>query len=126
TVLLNEAVDGLNINPDGVYVGATFGGGGHSRAILKKLGKKGRLIAFDQDKDAWQNQPGDARLIPVKENFRYLKKFLRLHGFSNINGILADLGVSSWHFDAAHRGFSTRWDGPLDMRMDNRLDKTAA
>lgn len=126
TVLLQEAVAGLNIRPDGVYVDATFGGGGHSREILKNLGPKGTLFAFDHDADAWRNKPDDARLIPVTENFRYMSRFLRLHGHPQVDGILADLGVSSWQFDTAERGFSTRFDGPLDMRMDNRMEKTAA
>ncbi|MES2702943.1 MAG: 16S rRNA (cytosine(1402)-N(4))-methyltransferase RsmH [Bacteroidota bacterium] len=126
TVLLHEAVDGLDIKPDGVYVDATFGGGGHSRLILEKLGPKGKLIAFDQDADAWKNKPDDARLIPVTENFKYLRQFLRLHGHKEVDGILADLGVSSFQFDTAERGFSIRFDGPLDMRMDKRGDKTAA
>jgi len=126
TVLLHEAVDGLAIKEDGVYVDATFGGGGHSRLILEKLGPKGKLIAFDQDADAWKNKPDDERLTPVMENFRYLKRFLRLHGHSEVDGILADLGVSSFQFDTAERGFSIRYDGPLDMRMDKRADLTAA
>jgi len=126
TVLLNEAVDGLAIKKDGVYVDATFGGGGHSRLILEKLGPEGKLISFDQDADAWRNKPDDARLIPVTENFRYMRKFLRLHGHPQVDGILADLGVSSYQFDTAERGFSIRFDGPLDMRMDQRTEKTAA
>lgn len=126
TVLLHEAVEALNIRPDGVYVDATFGGGGHSREILKRLGKDGKLIAFDHDADAWRNKPDDARLIPVTESFRYLKRFLRLHGAAQVDGILADLGVSSWQFDTGVRGFSTRFDGPLDMRMDSRMEATAA
>ena len=126
TVLLQEAVDGLAIKEDGVYVDATFGGGGHSRAILEKLGPGGKLIAFDQDADAWRNKPEDDRLIPVTENFKYLRRFLRLHGHSEIDGILADLGVSSFQFDTAERGFSIRFDGPLDMRMDKRGELTAA
>ncbi len=126
TVLLHEAVDGLAIKEDGVYVDATFGGGGHSRLILEKLGPKGKLIAFDQDEDAWRNKPEDARLIPVKENFKYMRRFLRLHGYNEVDGILADLGVSSFQFDTAERGFSIRFDGPLDMRMDKRSEVTAA
>lgn len=126
TVLLKETVDGLNIKSDGVYVDATFGGGGHSREILSRLGENGRLIAFDQDADAWRNKPDDDRLIPVTENFRYLSKFLRLHGYREVDGILADLGVSSFQFDTAERGFSIRFDGPLDMRMDKRAEQTAA
>ncbi len=126
TVLLDEAVDWLNIKADGVYVDATFGGGGHSRAILERLGPEGRLIAFDQDADAWKNKPDDDRLIPVTENFKYLSRFLRLHGIKEVDGILADLGVSSFQFDTAERGFSIRYDGPLDMRMDRRTELTAA
>jgi len=125
-VLLQEAVDGLAIKEDGVYVDATFGGGGHSRLILERLGKNGKLIAFDQDADAWQNKPDDERLIPVTENFKYMRRFLRLHGYNEVDGILADLGVSSFQFDTAERGFSIRFDGPLDMRMDKRTEKTAA
>lgn len=126
TVLLQEAVDGLAIKEDGVYVDATFGGGGHSRLILERLGKNGKLIAFDQDADAWRNKPEDDRLIPVTENFKYLRRFLRLHGYKEVDGILADLGVSSFQFDTAERGFSTRFEGPLDMRMDKRSEMTAA
>ncbi len=126
TVLLEEAVAGLAIKSNGVYVDATFGGGGHSREILKTLGPKGKLFAFDQDADAWRNKPDDARIIAITENFRYMRRFLRLHGHEQVDGILADLGVSSWQFDTAERGFSTRFDGPLDMRMDNRMEKTAA
>jgi 16S rRNA (cytosine1402-N4)-methyltransferase len=125
-VLLNEAIEGLGIRPEGVYADATFGGGGHSREILNRLGKNGKLIAFDQDEDAWRNKPDDDRLIAVNENFRYMKKFLRLHGFEKVDGILADLGVSSFQFDTAERGFSTRFQGPLDMRMDKRAEVTAA
>jgi 16S rRNA (cytosine1402-N4)-methyltransferase len=126
TVLLNEAVDGLAIKEDGVYVDATFGGGGHSREILKRLGPSGKLLAFDQDADAWRNMPEDERLIPVKENFRYMQRFLKLHGYNRVDGILADLGVSSFQFDTPERGFSIRFDGPLDMRMDARAEVTAA
>ncbi len=126
TVLLEEAVDWLNIEEDGVYVDATFGGGGHSKAILERLGPNGRLVSFDQDADAWNNKPDDDRLIPVTENFKYLSRFLRLHGYSEVDGILADLGVSSFQFDTADRGFSIRYDGPLDMRMDRRTELTAA
>lgn len=126
TVLLKEAVDGLNIKPDGVYVDATFGGGGHSREILSRLGKGGKLIAFDHDEDAWRNKPDDDRLVQVKENFRYMRRFLRLHEYNEVDGILADLGVSSFQFDTAERGFSIRFDGPLDMRMDKRTETTAA
>src|SRR6187549_739415 len=127
TVLLHEAVDALAVKSDGIYVDATFGGGGHTREILSRLGPEGRLIAFDHDADAWRNKPEDNRLIAVPENFRYIRRFLRLHGYgSGVDGILADLGVSSWQFDTAERGFSTRFDGPLDMRMDARIEKTAA
>lgn len=126
TVLLNETVDGLAIKENGVYVDCTFGGGGHSKLILEKLGPNGKLIAFDQDADAWRNIPEDGRLIQVTENFRYLKRFLRLHGAPLVDGILADLGVSSYQFDTGERGFSTRFDGPLDMRMDSRSELTAA
>ncbi len=126
TVLLNEAVDGLAVKKDGVYVDATFGGGGHSRLILQELGPQGKLIAFDQDADAWMNKPDDERLIPVTENFKYMRRFLRLHGYKEVDGILADLGVSSFQFDTAERGFSIRYNGPLDMRMDKRSELTAA
>lgn len=126
SVLLHESVDALNIKEDGVYVDGTFGGGGHSREILKRLGKKGKLIAFDHDKDAWKNLPDDRRILLVKENFRYLRRFLQLHKVPKVDGILADLGVSSFQFDTAERGFSIRFDAPLDMRMDDRIDFTAA
>lgn len=126
TVLLKEAVDGLPIKKGGVYVDATFGGGGHSREILSRLGPEGRLIAFDHDEDAWRNKPDDSRLLPVKENFRYINRFLRLNGYKTVDGILADLGVSSFQFDTAERGFSIRFEGPLDMRMDKRGELTAA
>ena len=126
SVLLNEAVDGLAIKKGGVYVDATFGGGGHSRAILEQLGPGGKLLAFDHDADAWRNKPDDERLIPVTENFRYIKRFLKLHRYPEVDGILADLGVSSFQFDTAERGFSIRFEGPLDRRMDQRGEKTAA
>ncbi|XZF13720.1 16S rRNA (cytosine(1402)-N(4))-methyltransferase RsmH [Chitinophagaceae bacterium MMS25-I14] len=126
TVLLHEAVDGLAVKKDGIYVDATFGGGGHSRLILQQLGPEGRLLAFDHDADAWRNKPDDSRLIPVTENFRYMSRFLRLNGYPQVDGILADLGVSSYQFDTGERGFSIRFDGPLDMRMDQRGEKTAA
>lgn len=126
TVLLHEAVDALQIIPDGIYVDGTLGGGGHSKEILKRLGKNGKLICFDHDKDAWSNAPNDKRVILVKENFRYIKRFLRYHNIEKVNGILADLGVSSHHFDTAERGFSIRFDAALDMRMDNRTETTAA
>lgn len=126
TVLLEESIDALNIKPDGVYVDCTLGGGGHTRLILSKLGPKGKLICFDHDKDAWENAPKDKRVILVKENFQYLKRFLKLYDIKKVDGILADIGVSSFHFDTAERGFSIRFDAPLDMRMDNRLELTAA
>jgi 16S rRNA (cytosine1402-N4)-methyltransferase len=109
-----------------VYVDATFGGGGHSRGILSKLGPKGRLIAFDQDADAKNNVPADDRILFVPENFKYIQRFLRLHKIEQVDGVLADLGVSSHQFDEGTRGFSTRFDGPFDMRMDQRQSKTAA
>lgn len=117
-VLLKESVDGLDIKPDGVYVDVTFGGGGHSKEILSRLGPEGRLIAFDQDADALENTIDDERFLLVNQNFRYLRRFLRFHGYTEIDGILADLGVSSHQFDEASRGFSIRFDGKLDMRMD--------
>ena len=125
-VLFHETLDHLNIQPNGVYVDATFGGGGHSRGILSKLGPTGRLIAFDQDADAKHNLPNDDRVLFVPENFRYLQRFLRLHKINQVDGVLADLGVSSHQFDEGSRGFSTRFDGPFDMRMDQRQQKTAA
>ena len=125
-VLLHETIKGLNIKPDGVYVDCTFGGGGHSREILKNLGEKGILIVFDQDEDARKNVPEDNRIIFVAQNFRYLQKFLRLHKQNQVDGILADLGVSSHQFDEAERGFSTRFEAALDMRMDKRQQTTAA
>ncbi len=125
-VLLNEAVEALAIKSDGVYVDCTFGGGGHSREILKSLGENGKLIVFDQDEDARKNLPDDNRVIFVPQNFRHLKRFLRLHKFAKVDGILADLGVSSHQFDTAERGFSTRFDAQLDMRMDARQTVTAA
>lgn len=124
-VLLAEVIEGLSIKPNGVYVDCTFGGGGHARAILDKLGPSGRLVAFDQDSDVKANLPADDRIVFVPENFRYLQRFLRLHGLLPIDGLLADLGVSSHQFDEASRGFSTRFDAALDMRMDQRLSKTA-
>ena len=125
-VLLTEAIEALNIKPDGVYVDCTFGGGGHSKEILKHLGANGKLIVFDQDEDAKKNLPEDERVIFVPQNFRYLQRFLRLHKHAKVNGILADLGVSSHQFDTAQRGFSTRFDAALDMRMDSRQTTTAA
>ena len=124
--LLNETIDGLAIKPDGVYVDVTFGGGGHSREILARLGKNGKLLAFDQDEDAIQNIINDTRFVFVRSNFRYLKNFLRYHQIEKVDGILADLGVSSHHFDEAERGFSFRFDGELDMRMNKKSSLTAA
>lgn len=117
-VLLKETVDGLNIKPDGVYVDVTFGGGGHSREILSRLGENGRLFAFDQDKDALNNAIDDPRFTLINQNFRYLKNYLRFYGVKQVDGVLGDLGVSSHQFDEADRGFSIRFDGDLDMRMD--------
>jgi 16S rRNA (cytosine1402-N4)-methyltransferase len=125
-VLLAEAIAGLNVHPDGVYVDCTFGGGGHSAAILQLLSSRGRLVAFDQDADAARNVPADERLLFVPHNFRHIQRFLRLHKFTRVDGILADLGVSSHQFDEADRGFSTRFDAALDMRMDQRQGLTAA
>ncbi|MBO9635748.1 MAG: 16S rRNA (cytosine(1402)-N(4))-methyltransferase RsmH [Chitinophagaceae bacterium] len=124
-VLLQEVLQGLNIQPDGTYVDCTFGGGGHSREILQQLGPQGKLIAFDQDADARQNLPDDPRVIFVPHNFRHLQRFLRLNNAIPVDGILADLGVSSHQFDEAERGFSTRFDGDMDMRMDTRQALTA-
>jgi 16S rRNA (cytosine1402-N4)-methyltransferase len=129
-VLLNESLEGLFINPDGVYVDVTFGGGGHSSAILQQL-TTGSLLAFDQDEDALKNADQLTEDFPersftfIESNFRYLQKFLRLHGIKAVDGILADLGVSSHQFDVPERGFSTRWDGELDMRMDRNQPLTA-
>lgn len=125
-VLLTEAVDALNIQPGGVYVDCTFGGGGHSREILKRLDKDGRLFAFDQDPDAKRNLPNDERIIFVPHNFKHLSRFLKLNRIEKVDGVLADLGVSSHQFDEASRGFSTRFDGPLDMRMDPSQPVTAS
>lgn len=127
-VLLNESIKGLNIQPDGCYVDVTFGGGGHSREIVSHLGKEGHLFGFDQDADAERNAEGmdKERFTFVRSNFRFLKNFLRYHGVESIDGLLADLGVSSHHFDDAERGFSFRFDAPLDMRMNQRADRTAA
>ncbi|QEH43744.1 16S rRNA (cytosine(1402)-N(4))-methyltransferase RsmH [Chitinophaga sp. XS-30] len=125
-VLLHEVVEHLHIRPDGIYVDATFGGGGHSRAILAQLGPQGRLIVFDQDEDAWRNRIADDRVTFIRENFRHLHRFLKLHKALEADGILADLGVSSHQFDTGERGFSTRFDGNLDMRMDTRNALTAA
>ena len=125
-VMLDECLEGLNIRPDGVYVDATFGGGGHSRAILAQLGPAGRLVAFDRDADAARNAIDDSRFTLVGENFAYLKSFLRLNGVRQIDGLLADLGVSSHQLDEGDRGFSTRADAPLDLRMDRRQPLSAA
>ncbi len=125
-VMLQEAIDALVIRPDGVYVDCTFGGGGHSAEILRRLGPEGRLFAFDQDEDARSNLPDDPRLVFVPENFRHIGRFLRFHHAIPVDGILADLGVSSHQFDEAERGFSTRFEAPLDMRMDKRQSLTAA
>ena len=124
-VLLNEVIEGLHINPDGIYVDCTFGGGGHSKAILSKLGAKGKLIAFDQDDDAKNNLPNDERLVFVSHNFRHLQRFLKLEGITTVDGIMADLGVSSHQFNEAERGFSIRFNAELDMRMDQRQTLTA-
>lgn len=124
-VLLTESVDGLNIVEDGVYVDVTFGGGGHSKEILSRLGPNGKLFAFDQDQDALLNTIDDERFTLINENFRYIKRFLRFYGHKQVDGILADFGVSSHQFDVAERGFSTRFDADLDMRM-NQNDKLSA
>jgi len=125
-VLLKESVDGLDIQPDGVYVDVTFGGGGHSKEILSRLGKKGHLYSFDQDADAENNIVADERFTFVRSNFRYLTNWMRYYGVERINGLLGDLGVSSHHFDDETRGFSFRFDAPLDMRMNKRAGQTAA
>ena len=125
-VLLMPSVDGMNIRPDGIYADMTFGGGGHSREILSRLGDGGRLLSFDQDEDAERNIVDNPHFTFVRSNFRYLKNFLRYHGIEQVDGILADLGVSSHHFDDSERGFSFRSDGPLDMRMNKRAGITAA
>lgn len=124
-VLLKETVDGLNINPDGVYVDVTFGGGGHSREILSRLGPNGKLFAFDQDEDAIANALDDNRFTLISENFKFLKRYLRFYNVTKVDGILADLGVSSHQFDVAERGFSTRFDAELDMRMSQKNDLNA-
>lgn len=125
-VMLNESVDGLEIKKDGIYVDVTYGGGGHSKEILKRLGEKGRLIAFDQDADVEGNVVKDERLLMVPQNFKYLKNYLKMYGITQIDGLLADLGVSSHQFDVGERGFSIRFDGPLDMRMSKSNLITAA
>lgn len=124
-VLLKETVDGLNIRPDGIYVDVTFGGGGHSREIMSRLGHGGKLFAFDQDLDALKNAIDDDRFMLINENFRFIKRFLRFHGIKQVDGILADLGVSSHQFDVAERGFSTRFEAELDMRMDQKGEVSA-
>jgi 16S rRNA (cytosine1402-N4)-methyltransferase len=124
-VLLKESVDGLDIKPDGIYVDVTFGGGGHSREILSRLGPNGRLYAFDQDEDALANSIDDERFVLINENFRFIKRFLRFHNVKSVDGILGDLGVSSHQFDVAERGFSTRFEGELDMRMSQKQDLNA-
>ena len=125
-VLLKESVDGLSIKPDGIYVDVTFGGGGHSREILSRLGPQGRLFCFDQDADAEQNVVDDARFCFVRSNFRYLVNWMRYYDIAGIDGLIGDLGVSSHHFDDAGRGFSFRFTGPLDMRMNRQATRTAA
>jgi 16S rRNA (cytosine1402-N4)-methyltransferase len=124
-VLLQASVDGLNIKPDGIYVDVTFGGGGHSKEILKRLGPNGKLFAFDQDEDALANALPDERFTLINENFRFIKRFLRFYGVKSVDGILADLGVSSHQFDVPERGFSTRFDAGLDMRMSQKNDLNA-
>ena len=124
-VLLKETVDGLNIDPNGIYVDVTFGGGGHSREIMKRLGPNGRLYAFDQDEDALANAIDDERFTLINENFRFLKRFLRFHGVRQVDGILGDFGVSSHQFDVAERGFSTRFNATLDMRMNQKGELSA-
>ncbi|MCZ2484513.1 16S rRNA (cytosine(1402)-N(4))-methyltransferase RsmH [Aquirufa antheringensis] len=128
SVLLHECIDGLHIDPAGTYVDVTFGGGGHSKAILAKLGPEGRLFSFDQDPDAWEQAEkiDDERLTLITANFRHLEKYLRLHRVKQVDGILADFGVSSFQLDAPERGFSIRFDGPLDMRMGPSASMTAA
>lgn len=125
-VLYHETIDALSIQPNGVYVDCTFGGGGHSKGILEKLGPNGKLVAFDQDADAQQNIQNEPRLLFVPQNFRHLHRFLRLHGITQVDGVLADLGVSSHQFNEGERGFSIRFEGPMDMRMDRRQGVTAA
>ncbi|HBI39429.1 MAG TPA: 16S rRNA (cytosine(1402)-N(4))-methyltransferase [Tenacibaculum sp.] len=125
SVLLKESVDALDVKPEGVYVDVTFGGGGHSREILSRLGEKGRLFAFDQDPDAQRNLIDDGRFVLIGENFKFITRFLRFYGVGKVDGVLADLGVSSHQFDAANRGFSTRFDADLDMRMDQESELSA-
>jgi 16S rRNA (cytosine1402-N4)-methyltransferase len=125
-VMLNEILDGLQIKPDGIYVDCTLGGGGHASGLLKRLNENGKLFAFDQDADAKRNLPEDKRVVYVPQNFRHMQRFLRLHKITTVDGIMADLGVSSHQFDEADRGFSFRFDGALDMRMNNQQTLTAA
>jgi 16S rRNA (cytosine1402-N4)-methyltransferase len=125
-VMLHEVIQGLQIKPDGVYVDCTFGGGGHSKEVLSQLNEQGKLLAFDQDKDAKQNMPDDDRLIFIPHNFRHLQRFLRLHKIAKVNGVLADLGVSSYQVNQPERGFSYRFNSSLDMRMDQRQSVTAS
>lgn len=125
-VMLNECLEALNILPDGTYVDVTYGGGGHSKEILKKLSDKGKLIGFDQDADAIENKVEDEKLVLVNHNFKYLKNFLKYHDALPANGLLADLGISSFQIDEPEKGFAHRWDAPLDMRMDRSADQTAA
>ena len=124
-VLLQASVDGLYIKPDGIYIDVTFGGGGHSKEILRRLGPNGKLFAFDQDEDALANTLPDERFVLINENFRFIKRFLRFYGVKSVDGILADLGVSSHQFDVPERGFSTRFDAELDMRMSKKNDLNA-
>lgn len=124
--LLAQTIDGLNIRPEGVYVDCTFGGGGHAGEILRRLGERGKLLGFDQDEDAFKNIIPDERFVFVHSNFKYLKNFLKFHRIEKVDGILADLGVSFHHFDEAERGFSFRYDGELDMRMNQKSQLTAA
>ena len=124
--LLNETIEGLNLKADGIYVDVTFGGGGHSKEILNRIGAKGKLFGFDQDLDAIKNIVDDKRFTFIRSNFKYMKNFLRFHGVEKVDSILADLGVSSHHFDEAERGFSFRFDGALDMRMNTESKITAA
>src|SRR5574337_959146 len=125
-VLLHECLEGLNIRPDGIYIDVTFGGGGHSKAILEQLNENGKLLAFDQDPDAAANAPADPRFTLVRQNFRFLENNLSLHRAIPVDGILADLGISSHQIDEPGRGFSTRFEGPLDMRMNPLAGKSAA
>src|SRR5574344_1816248 len=125
-VLLKESIDGMNISPNGIYVDVTFGGGGHSKEILRRMDSSSKLFGFDQDADAEKNIVNDKRFTFVRSNFRYLNNWMRYYGIDHIDGLLADLGVSSHHFDDETRGFSFRFDAPLDMRMNKRAGKTAA